>query len=86
MLDHVLYQIQGIAFPTLDFDPASRSLSRPRFGNFIQSIECYYCHCMGHTANNCFRCQNRNVPRRQPNQVKRNNYQKLQEIPQLYKL
>ena len=34
----------------------SRSLSRPRFGSFNQPIECYYCHRMGHTANNCFRC------------------------------
>ena len=32
---------------------------------------------MGHTANNCFRCQNRKFPRRQPNQGRRNNL----EIP-----
>ena len=36
---------------------------------------------MGHTANNCFRCQNRNVPRRQPNQVKRGNYRNFKRYP-----
>ena len=53
-------------FPNARFRPFSRSNSRPRYGNFNQPVECYYCHCMGHTANNCFRCQNRNFPRRQP--------------------
>ena len=61
-------------FPNSRFRSNSRSLSRKRFGNFTQSIECYYCHCMAHTANNCYRCQNRNIPRRQPNQVKRSNF------------
>ena len=41
-------------FPNPRFRSFSRSLSRPRFGNFNQPIECYYCHRMGHTANNCF--------------------------------
>ena len=41
-------------FTNSRFRSASRSLSRPRFGNFNQSIECYYCHRMGHTSNNCF--------------------------------
>ena len=68
-------------FPNSRFRSTSRSLSRPRFGNFNQSIECYYCHRMGHTANNCFRRQNRNVPRRQPNQVKRNNYRNFKRYP-----
>ena len=36
---------------------------------------------MGHTANNCFRCQNRNVPCRQPNQVKRSNYRNFKRYP-----
>ena len=68
-------------FPNSRFRSTSRSLSRPRFGNFNQSIECYYCHRMGHTANNCFRRQNRNVPRRQPNQVKRGNYRNFKRYP-----
>ena len=63
------------------FRSASRSLSRLRFGNFNQSIECYYCHRMGHTANNCFRCQNRNIPWRQPNQGRRNNYRNFKRNP-----
>ena len=45
-------------FPNTRLRPLSRSNSRPRFGNFNQPIECYYCHCMGHTANKCFRHQN----------------------------
>ena len=49
-------------FPNTRFRSLSRSNSRPRFGNFNQPIECYYCHHMGHTANNCFRHQNRNFP------------------------
>ena len=61
-------------FPNTRFRSFSRSNSRPRFGNSNQPVECYYCHCMGHTANNCFRCQNRNVSRRQPNQGRRNNF------------
>ena len=61
-------------FPNTRLRPLSRSNSRPRFGNFNQPIECYYCHCMGHTANNCFRCHNRNFPCRQPNQGRRNNF------------
>ena len=61
-------------FPNIRFRSFSRSNSRPRFGNFNQLVECYYCHCMGHTANNCFRHQNRNFPRRQPNQGWRNNF------------
>ena len=62
-------------FPNLRFRSLSRSNSRPRFGSFNQPIECYYCHRMGHTANNCFRCQNRNFPmHRQPNQGRRNNF------------
>ena len=69
------------SFPNSRFRSASRSLSRPRFGNFIQSIECYYCHHMGHTANNCFRCQNRNIPCRQPNQGRRNNYRNFKRYP-----
>ena len=68
-------------FPNSRFRSNSRSLSRPRFGNFTQSIECYYCHRMGHTANNCFRCQNRNIPRRQPNQVKRSNFRNFKRYP-----
>ena len=36
---------------------------------------------MGHTANNCFRRSNRNVPRRQPNQVKRGNYRNFKRYP-----
>ena len=61
MFDLALCQIQGIIFPYPRFRSFSRSLSRPRFGSFNQPIECYYCHCMGHTANNCFRHQNKNV-------------------------
>ena len=61
-------------FSNTRFRSLSRSSSRPRFGNFNQPIECYYCHHMGHTANNCFKCQNRNFPRRQPNQGRRNNF------------
>ena len=68
-------------FPNSRFRLVSRSLSRPRFGNFNQSIECYYCHRMGHTANNCFRRQNRNAPRRQPNQGRRNNYRNFKRYP-----
>ena len=61
-------------FPNTRLRSLSRSNSRPRFGNFNQPVQCYYCHHMGHTANNCFRCQNRNFPRRQPNQSRRNNF------------
>ena len=61
-------------FANTRFRSLSRSNSRPRFRNFNQPIECYYCHHMGHTANNCFRCQNRNFPCRQPNQGWRNNF------------
>ena len=35
---------------------------------------------MGHTANNCYRCQNKNVPRRQPNPGRRNNYRNFKSI------
>ena len=52
-------------FPNTRFRSLSRSNFRPRFGNFNQPVECYYCHHMGHTANNCFRRQNRKFPRRQ---------------------
>ena len=68
-------------FPNPRFRSFSRSLSRPRFGSFNQPIECYYCHHMGHTANNCFRCQNKNVPHRQPNQGRRNNYRNFKRYP-----
>ena len=68
-----------------NWDPRFRSLSRsnarPRFGNFNQPIECYYCHHMGHTANNCFKCQNRNFPCRQPNQGRRNNFRNSKWYP-----
>ena len=51
----------------------SRSRSRnDRFENFNQPFECYYCHRLGHTANNCYRCQNRNFPRGQTDQGMRN--------------
>ena len=63
------------------FRSFSRSLSRPRFGSFNQPIECYYCHHMGHTANNCYRCQNKNFPCRQPNPGKRNNYRNFKRFP-----
>ena len=36
---------------------------------------------MGHTANNCFRHQNRNNSRRQPNQGKRPNYRNFRRYP-----
>ena len=42
-------------FPQTRFRSFSRSRSRPRFGNFNQPLECYYCHHLGHTANNCYR-------------------------------
>ena len=61
-------------FPSTRFRSLSRSNSRPRFGNFNQPIECYYCHDMGHIANNCFRCQNRNFPCRLPNHGRKNNF------------
>ena len=44
------------------FRSFSGSRTRPRFGNFNQPLECYYCHCLGHTANNCFKGQNRKFP------------------------
>ena len=52
-------------FPNLDLDLLLDHFPDQGFGNFNQSIECYYCHRMGHTANNCFRRQNRNNSRRQ---------------------
>ena len=59
--------------PNTRFRSFSRSQSRPRFGTTLnRPLECYYCHHLGHTANNCFRRQNRNFPRRQPNQGRRN--------------
>ena len=58
--------------PNTRFRSFSRSRSRPRFGTTLnQPLECYYCHRLGHTANNCFRQQNRNFPHRQPNQGRR---------------
>ena len=36
------------------FRSFSRSRSRPRSFNTSQQIQCYYCHHLGHTANNCF--------------------------------
>ena len=60
--------------PKTRFRSLSSSNSRPRLENFNQPIECYYCHCMGHTANNCFRCQNKNFQCRQPNQGSINNF------------
>ena len=81
MFDLTPCQIQGIIFSNPRFRSFSRSLSRPRFGNFNQPIECYYCHRMGHTANNCFRCQNKKVPHRQPNQGRRNNYRNFKRYP-----
>ena len=75
MLDLIPYPILGIISLIQDSDPSQDlTNSRPRFGNFNQPVECYYCHYMGHTANNCFRHQNRNFPRRQPNQGRRNNF------------
>ena len=59
-----------------------RSLSRPRFGSFNQPIECYYCHRMGLTSNNCYRCQNKNVLCRQPNPGRRNNYRNFKRVYQ----
>ena len=67
--------------PNPRFRSFSRFLSRPWFGSFNQPIECYYCHHMGHTANNCFRHQNKNVPHRQPNQGRRNNYRHFKKYP-----
>ena len=61
-------------FPNTRFRSFSRSNFRCRFGNLNQPFEFYYCHHMGHTTYNCFRCQNRNFPRRQPNQGSRNNF------------
>ena len=37
-------------FPNTRFRSFSGSRTRPRFGNFNQPLECYYCHCLGHTA------------------------------------
>ena len=42
-------------FPNARFRSFSGSSSRPRYGSFNQPLACYYCHCLGHTANNCFR-------------------------------
>ena len=36
---------------------------------------------MGHTANNCFRHQNRNAPCRQPTRGRRNNYSNFKRYP-----
>ena len=59
--------------PNTRFRSFSRSRSRPRFVPTLnRPLECYYCHCLGHTANNCFRRQNRNFPRRQHNQGRSN--------------
>ena len=55
-------------FSDTRFRSSSGSRNRPRFGNFNRPFECYYCHCLGYTANKCFRWQNRNFPQRQPNQ------------------
>ena len=74
MFDLTLCKIQGTIFPNPRFRSFSRSISRPRFQSFNQPIECYYCHCMGHTANNCFRRQNKNFSCRQSNQGWRNNF------------
>ena len=60
--------------PNTRFRSFSRSNSRPRFGNFNQPLECYYCWHLGHTTDNCFRHQNRNFPGRQLNQGRRNNF------------
>ena len=81
MLDLVQFLIQGIIFLILDLDLPLDQFPRPRFGNFNQSIECYYCHRMGHTVNNCFRRQNRNNSRRQSNQNKRGNYRNFKRYP-----
>ena len=42
-------------FPNTRFRSFSGSRSRTGFESFNQSLECYYCHWLGHTANNCFR-------------------------------
>ena len=78
----VMFDLAPCQIPEINFtNSRGRSLSRPRFGNFNQPIECYYCHRMGHTANNCFRRQNRNNSRRQPNQGKRTNYRNFKRYP-----
>ena len=74
MLDLVLYPILGTIFLIQYLDPSQDLIPGPRFGNFNQPVECYYCYCMGLTANNCFRHQNRTCPKRQPNQGKRNKF------------
>ena len=68
MFDPALSQIQEIILLILDSDHSQDLFPDLDLGTFNQPIECYYCHRMGHTANNCFRCQNKNVSRRQPNQ------------------
>ena len=72
MLDHRSLSNPRNNLPNTRFRSFSGSRSRPRFGSFNQPLECYYCHCLGHTANNCFRWQNSNFPRRQPSQGRRN--------------
>ena len=73
MLDHLHCLTHRNPIPNTRFRSFSRSQSRPRFPtNLNRPLECYYCHHLGHTANNCFRRQNRNFPHRQPNQGRRN--------------
>ena len=36
---------------------------------------------MDHTANNCFKHQNRTLPHRQPNQGRRNDYRSFNKYP-----
>ena len=81
MFDPALCQIQEIIPTNARFRSFSRSFSTPRFGSFNQPIECYHGHCIGHTANNCFRCQNKNIPHRQPNQGRRNTYRNFKRYP-----
>ena len=73
MHDLILYPILGIIFLTQDSDPSQDlipDLDLEISTNQLNIIIVIICH----TANNCFRCQNRNFPRRQPNQGRRNNF------------
>lgn len=56
------------------FRSFSRSQSRGRPQNYSNPIICFYCQKPGHTANNCFRRQNRQNYRDRPNQRPRQNF------------
>ena len=69
MQDLILYPILEIIFLTQDSDLSQDLIPDLDLEISTNQLNVIYCHHMGHTANNCFRHQNRNFPS-EDNQIK----------------